>query len=122
MEADEPRDRRSQWPVSRSQRALVDGAITEETFEPDRFQDPDVLVVTDTIELIEDPDYTSGFPWQMACRFEIRFKDGRETTIVGVNPKGHPLNPMTDDEFAAKFLGQVEPWLGKASRTKSCRR
>jgi 2-methylcitrate dehydratase len=92
--------------------SLVDGAITEETFEPERFQAPDVLAVTDTIELIEDPAYTSSFPWQMACRFEIRFKDGEEMTMVGANPKGHPLNPMSDDEFAAKFLGQVEPWLG----------
>ena len=92
--------------------SLVDGAITEETFEPERFQAPDVLAVTDTIELIEDPDYTSSFPWQMACRFEIRVKDGGEMTMVGVNPKGHPLNPMSDDEFAAKFLGQVEPLLG----------
>ena len=93
--------------------ALVDGAITEETFEPERFLAPDVLAVTDTIELIEDPDYTASFPWQMACRFEIKLKDGKEMTLVGVNPKGHPLKPMTDDEFAAKFLGQVEPLLGE---------
>ncbi len=30
-----------------------------------------------------------------------------------MNPKGHPLKPMSDDEFAAKFLGQVEPLLGE---------
>jgi 2-methylcitrate dehydratase len=98
--------------------ALVDGVITEDTFEPDRFQASDVLAVTDTIELIEDPDYTSSFPWQMACRFELRFKDGREMTMVGVNPKGHPLNPMSDDEFAAKFLGQAEPLLGGCQSTE----
>ena len=42
--------------------ALVDGEITEDTFEPDRFQDPALLAVTDTIELIEDLSYTDGLP------------------------------------------------------------
>ena len=93
--------------------ALVDGHIDEATFEPERFQDPDLLAVTDTIELIEDPAYSASFPWQMACRFEIQLKAGEQLELVGVNPKGHPLKPMSDDEFAAKFLGQVEPLLGE---------
>ena len=93
--------------------ALVDGVITEETFEPERFQAADVLAITDTIELIEDPEYTSSFPWQMACRFELTLKDGQELTVVGVNPKGHPLKPMSDEEFAAKFRGQVAPVVGE---------
>ena len=92
--------------------ALVDGAITEDTFEPERFEAHDLLAVTDTIELIEDPAYSASFPWQMACRFEIKLKDGNEVTLEGVNPKGHPLKPMSDEEFAAKFFGQVEPFLG----------
>lgn len=92
--------------------AVVDGVITEETFEPDRFRSPELLAVTDAIELIEDPAYTASFPWKMACRFEVRLKDGRELTLEGINPKGHPLKPMSDDDFSAKFLGQVEPLLG----------
>jgi 2-methylcitrate dehydratase len=94
--------------------ALVDGAITEDTFEPERFLDEDLLAVTNTVELIEDPAYTASFPWKMACRFELELKDGRNVTVVGENPKGHPQNPMSDDEIAGKFLGQVAPVLGEA--------
>ncbi|TDO51663.1 2-methylcitrate dehydratase [Kribbella sp. VKM Ac-2527] len=93
--------------------ALVDGGITEATFEPGRYLDPKLLSVTDTIELIEDTTYTASFPWQMACRFEVRTEDGRSLTIRGENPKGHPQNPMSDAELTAKFLGQVEPRLGE---------
>ncbi len=98
--------------------SLLDGAITHDTFEPERFEAADVLAVTDTIELIEDPAYSASFPWQMACRFEVRLKDGQELTLVGVNPKGHPLKPMTDEEFAVKFLGQTESLLGEQQATE----
>ena len=94
--------------------ALVDGEVSEASFEPQRFLDPALLAVTDTIELIEDQTYTGSFPWQMACRFEVELRDGRTLTIVGENPKGHPQNPMSDDELTAKFFGQVEPKVGPA--------
>lgn len=93
--------------------ALLDGKITHETFEPTRFQAEDVLGVTDTIELIEDPGYTASFPWKMACRFEIRLKDGKEVVLERVNPKGHPLTPMSEEEFAVKFFGQTQSLLGQ---------
>ncbi len=93
--------------------ALVDGAIDESTFQAERFSDPGVLAVTDTIELIEDPAYTSSFPWKMACRFEVELTDGQTVTVEGENPKGHPQNPMSDAELTTKFLGQVEPHLGE---------
>jgi 2-methylcitrate dehydratase len=92
--------------------ALVDGGINEETFDPKRFRDPELLSVVDRIELIEDPEYTAAFPWQMSCRFEIVLKSGRSVTVAGDNPKGHPRNPMSDDDLVAKFLDQVQPRLG----------
>lgn len=92
--------------------ALVDGVITEETFTAARYEDPALLAVVDTVELIEDPAYTAAFPWRMPCRFEITLRDGRMTTVMGERPKGHPGNPLSDDELTTKFLGQAEPRLG----------
>jgi 2-methylcitrate dehydratase len=93
--------------------ALVDGEVSEATFEPERFLDEDLLAVANTIELIEDPAYSASFPWRMACRFELELNDGRSLTLVGENPKGHPQNPMSDEEVSGKFLGQVGPLLGR---------
>ena len=100
--------------------ALVDGTVTEATFEAARYGDPALLSVVDTIELIEDTDYTAAFPWKMSCRFEITFKDGSTKTIVGDRPKGHPANPLSDEELTAKFVAQVEPRIG-AARTSELR-
>jgi 2-methylcitrate dehydratase len=92
--------------------ALVDGEITEASFESERFQDPELLAVTDTIELVEDPAYTAAFPWRMACRFEVELRSGEVLEVVGDYPKGHPRDPLTDEEVSRKFLGQAEPSLG----------
>lgn len=92
--------------------ALVDGEITENTFESARFLDPALLAVTDTVELIEDPTYTAAFPWRMACRFEVALRSGETLEVVGDYPKGHPRDPLTDDEVSEKFLAQAEPSLG----------
>ncbi len=92
--------------------ALVNGFVDESSFRPESLVDPAVLQVIDTIELIEDPDYTASFPWPMQCRFEIELTTGETKTVTGENPKGHPLNPMSDDDLAAKFHEQVTPRLG----------
>lgn len=92
--------------------ALVHGVVDESSFEPQSLCDPTVLQVIDTIELIEDLNYTALFPWPMSCRFEIELTNGESVTVVGENPKGHPLNPMSDEELEAKFHAQTEPRLG----------
>lgn len=92
--------------------ALLYGYIDNATFEPERFRDGKVLAITDTIELVEDPAYTASFPWQMACRFEVELKNGRQLNVFGENPNGHPRNPMSDQAINEKFLRQVQPSLG----------
>lgn len=92
--------------------ALVDGEISEDTFAPARFQDPALLAVTDTVELIEDVSYTEAFPWRMACRFEVDLRSGETIEVSGDYPKGHPRDPLTDDELTDKFLRQATPSLG----------
>ena len=102
--------------------ALMDGAITKSTFTPERFLDERLLAVTNTIELIEDPAYTASFPWKMACRFEVELKDGTTVSVAGDYPKGHPRDPMSDDEIGDKFLGQTAPLLGEARATSLLKR
>jgi 2-methylcitrate dehydratase len=93
---------------------LVDGEITEATFTAARYEDTRILDVADTIQLVEDPAFTDAFPWSMSCRFELELKDGRRLDVVGDRPKGHPGNPLSDEELSAKFLAQAEPRLGSA--------
>jgi 2-methylcitrate dehydratase len=92
--------------------ALVDGAITDATFTPERYRDNVILALTDKIRMVEDPGYTANFPVTMSCRFEIALKSGRALTVQQQNPKGHPANAMTDQDINGKFMKLVQPILG----------
>jgi 2-methylcitrate dehydratase PrpD len=52
---------------------------------------------------VEDPNYTSAYPTTINCRFEVTLKSGNLITIHQTNPKGHPANPMHDNELEEKF-------------------
>ena len=87
--------------------ALVDGAITEQTFTPQRFRDPAILDLVQKIRLEEDQAYTAAFPRTFHCRIEATLKSSAVVAVHKVNPKGHPANPMSDRELEEKFLKQV---------------
>ena len=87
--------------------ALVDGHITHETFTPARYRDPAILSLTQKIRMAEDPQYSAIFPRAIECRFEVALNSGAVVTVRQQNPKGHPANPMSDQELEAKFLRQI---------------
>ena len=55
-----------------------------------------------------DPAYTAVFPKTFNCRFEVKLKSGELVTLHRTNPKGHPANPMSDDEINEKFISQIK--------------
>ena len=48
----------------------------------------------------------------MNCRFEVTLTSGKIVREHQANPKGHPANPMSDEELDGKFLSLAEPVLG----------
>ena len=93
--------------------ALVDGGITARTFTPERYRDPAILGLIQKIRLQEDTRYTASLPRTFNCRFEVTLESGAVITVHQKNPKGHPANPMSDQELEAKFLKQVDSVLAK---------
>jgi 2-methylcitrate dehydratase len=91
--------------------ALIDGEITQHTFSHERFRDPEVLELTQRIELQEDPQFTADFPETFNVRLDVELSTGERLSINKTNPKGHPANPLTDEEIGQKFLDQAEPGL-----------
>jgi len=88
--------------------ALVDGKVDEETFSAERFRDPSILALIDKVSMAEDAEYSKAFPGQYDVRFDVTLKSGERLSVHQANPKGHPLNPMSDAEIEAKFLGLAE--------------
>lgn len=84
--------------------ALIDGAITDRTFTPECFRSPAILALIEKIRMAEEPAFSAAFPRQYHCRFEVTLKSGGTLNVQQANPKGHPLNPMSDGDIEQKFV------------------
>jgi len=92
--------------------ALLDGDITLNTFESKRFLDPDVVELMAKIELREDPEFTKQYPEVWNCRIRALTRSGKQHQVHATYPKGHPKNPMNDQEVEEKFIRLNERLLG----------
>ncbi len=97
--------------------ALIDGEITPATFTPQRYRNADVLALTRKIRIEEDMTFTAAFPRTFQCRIAVTTRSGGKITLQESNPRGHPSNPLSDQEIEEKFLKQTDPVLpGRQSR------
>ncbi len=96
--------------------ALMDGIVTPESFEEERFTDPKLLALIQKVKGVADPEIEKTFPALYRCDMEIRMKNGTTYSCRVDYPKGDPRNPLTDREVENKFLALSEPVLpaGKA--------
>lgn len=83
--------------------ALVDGDVTRESFEPERYSDPKMHALLDRIRIREREDLTAGYPEGIPNHLKVRLKDGRVIEKRVDYPRGHYRNPMTDEEVVGKF-------------------
>jgi 2-methylcitrate dehydratase len=94
--------------------ALLDGAVTLDSFAAARIADPALRPLMQRIEVVEDAAYSAH--WKATSeprnRIEVTLKDGRTLTREVTNFRGHQRNPMSDAEVRAKFdsmIGYVLP-------------
>ena len=91
---------------------LVDGAFSDALFAPERLGDQRIHALMPLIRVTEDKALSAIFPRAYPCRVAITLKDGSVLGAEVPNPPGHPDNPMSDAQMAAKFLalaGRVLP-------------
>lgn len=89
--------------------ALRDGPVTNESFAPERVSDPSLRPLMRKISVVEDPELSAHWKAtsQPKSRLTIRLKDGRVIEDTVVNFRGHPSNPMTDEEVQFKFDSMI---------------
>lgn len=94
--------------------ALTDGQVTLESFAEARVRDPKLRPLMQKISVLNDDALQEH--WASTSepknRIDIRMKDGRTISREVVNFRGHPMNPMNDDEIRFKFdsmIGYVLP-------------
>jgi len=84
-------------------RALLDGKIDNSTYTQQKFQDPKILEFLKKVTVVEDKELSRMYPEAVANRVTVTLSSGK-TIMKQVNyHKGHPKNPMSDEEVEDKF-------------------
>jgi len=83
--------------------AVAERQISMDQFQEARIKEPRIQKFMEKISLESDPKFSEEYPGTLAAYVEIRTKDGSLFKEKSIYPKGHPRNPMTDDEIMEKF-------------------
>ncbi len=94
--------------------ALLDGEVTRATFDQERFRDPAKLELMRRVEVRVDPKFTESYPKLLSVRVSIAAKDGRQHSKQIDIPKGHHLDPLTDQELEEKYRMFAELYFDKS--------
>ena len=93
-------------------RAAADGYIAMDQFQEEKIKEPRIQAFMKRVTLESVSAFTAKYPGTLAAQVEIKTKDGRRFQDESVYPKGHPENPMTDEEVKEKFGGLALNTLG----------
>ena len=83
--------------------ALITGDVCHDDFEEQNFRSAYRLDLMKKIEAYEDPQYTKDYPESYRFRIEVTLKSGEKLVKDVRYGKGHPKNPLSDQEIEAKF-------------------
>jgi 2-methylcitrate dehydratase len=92
--------------------ALVDGRVTLETYDEARFRDEVLLGVVAKTKVVLDPELDRVYPeGGIPNRVTVELTGGRQFEVRVDAPRGHALNPMSDDEVEEKFHSMADRML-----------
>ncbi len=98
--------------------ALVYGRLNMPEITGDALTNPEVLRISNMVELIEDDEYNSKFPADRLSRVIIETKDGQTYNSGTTTAKwGDLTHPPADEELLEKFSDVAQTYLS-AERTK----
>jgi 2-methylcitrate dehydratase len=102
-------------------RTLVSGMINAGSFADQMVREPLLRPLMAKIKVTIDDAIEALLP-RVMLRVVAKVKDGREYQVVVDNPRGHPDNPMNDEDISTKFLSLCEPVVGKERSTYTLER
>jgi 2-methylcitrate dehydratase len=98
--------------------ALKDGAVTTQSFSAKRLSDPDLLDLMRKIRVMDCEEFRGSYPQAMPTRLTVRTASGKEYVNLVDYPRGHPKQPMSDQDIEAKFRKLT---TGKLERSRAQR-
>lgn len=92
--------------------AAVRGRVGVDEFTEETVADPEVRAMIGRTTVHQDRELFERAPGSMPGRVTVRTTDGRELTAEVLYPRGNPRNPLSEEEFRAKFCDMAERVLG----------
>jgi len=93
--------------------ALIEGKIDNSTYTQKKFRDPKTLDFLKKITVVEDKDLSAKYPEAVANRITVKLSSGKTVSRQVDYHKGHPKNPMSDEEVEEKFKRLTKKALSK---------
>ena len=90
------------------------GKIGVDEFTDETVADPVIQGMIPKTKVHQDTELFKKVTNSKPGRVTVRLRDGREFTEEVLYPKGNPGNPLTEEEFKAKFMDMVARVLGEA--------
>jgi 2-methylcitrate dehydratase len=90
-------------------KALFSGPISISSFDLAEIQDPQLRPLMAKVTVDEDAEFTArrASHHEENAVLKVTLKDGRQISLRSAHPRGHVMNPMTDDELTQKFDSSV---------------
>lgn len=93
--------------------AAVNKQVVIDDILLDRRTEPIVARLCQQTSLVYDEELDKGYPEQYCSIVEVLLKNGRMHSQRVDWPKGHPNNPLTQEELETKFLRLVTTMISK---------
>jgi 2-methylcitrate dehydratase len=101
--------------------ALIEGKINNATYSEKKFRDAEILKFLKRITVREDESLTKMYPRSIANRVSVKLTSGEAISKQVNDPRGHPKNPMSNDEIESKF-GVLAKYFSEYQRREALRR
>jgi 2-methylcitrate dehydratase len=99
--------------------ALLEGKIDNSSYAPKKFMDPRTLNFLKNVTVVEDKDLTAMYPEAVANRVTVRLTSGKVISKQVNYHKGHPKNPMIDQDVEKKFQSLTKRQLSKSQAKRA---
>ena len=99
--------------------ALLTGKIDNSSYSPKKFMDPKTLNFLKKVTVVEDKDLTAMYPEAVANRVTVKLSPGKVISKQVNYHKGHPKNPMSDQDVEKKFRILTKRQLSKSQAKRA---
>lgn len=98
--------------------SLMDGEISLRQFDEAHISDEKLIALVQKIKCQEKKEYTDLYGTSFPTKITITTKDGTKFEKEVLDPKGHPRNPLTQEEIEAKFSSVAKGLIPEANQQK----